>query len=93
MDSCALILDWHSFVLSHQCILADSLMLDWVTSEHLVPTLDYYSGNRINIDGTFCLPCFARKRASYRYFQVYSLFGGKKDKDENGDEAPSKVSS
>jgi hypothetical protein len=68
-------------------------MLDWVTSEHLVPTLDCCSGNRINIEGTFCLPCSARKRASYRSFRVYSLFGGKKDKDENGDEAPSKVSS
>uniref|UniRef100_A0A804P3V7 Uncharacterized protein n=1 Tax=Zea mays TaxID=4577 RepID=A0A804P3V7_MAIZE len=47
--------------------------------------------NRINIEGTFCLPCSARKRASYRSFRVYSLFGGKKDKDENGDEAPSKA--
>ncbi|XP_066325056.1 nucleoid-associated protein At2g24020, chloroplastic-like [Miscanthus floridulus] len=47
--------------------------------------------NRINIEGAFCLPCSTRKRASYRPFRVYSLFGGKKDKDENGDEAPSKA--
>jgi hypothetical protein len=46
----------------------------------------------MNIEGAFCLPCSTRKRASYRPFRVYSLFGGKKDKDENGDEAPSKVS-
>ena len=37
------------------------------------------------------MPCSTRKRASYRSFRVYSLFGGKKDKDENSDEAPSKV--
>uniref|UniRef100_A0A804PF71 Nucleoid-associated protein chloroplastic n=1 Tax=Zea mays TaxID=4577 RepID=A0A804PF71_MAIZE len=47
--------------------------------------------NRMNIEGAFCLPCSTRKRASYRPFRVYSLFGGKKDKDENGDEAPSKA--
>ncbi|CAN6243297.1 unnamed protein product, partial [Urochloa humidicola] len=47
--------------------------------------------NRTNIEGAFCLPCSTRKRAGYRSFRVYSLFGGKKDKDENGDEAPSKV--
>nr|CAB3445842.1 unnamed protein product [Digitaria exilis] len=49
------------------------------------------SRNRINIEGAFCLPCSTRKRASYRSFRVYSLFGGKKDKDESGDEAPSKA--
>ncbi|CAO2044789.1 unnamed protein product, partial [Urochloa humidicola] len=47
--------------------------------------------NRTNIEAAFCLPCSTRKRASYRSFRVYSLFGGKKDKDENGDEAPSKA--
>ncbi|AQK91744.1 forkhead-associated domain-containing protein / FHA domain-containing protein [Zea mays] len=55
-DDRALYLDPHEV---QMCILADILMLDWVTSEHLVPTLDCYSGE--------------------------------KDKDENGDEAPSKV--
>ncbi|XP_037452616.1 nucleoid-associated protein At2g24020, chloroplastic-like [Triticum dicoccoides] len=45
---------------------------------------------RINVQGAFCLPCSTWKRASNRSFRVYSLFGGKKDKDENGDEAPSK---
>lgn len=39
------------------------------------------------------MPCTTRKRSSYRSFRVYSLFGGKKDKDENGEEAPSKVTS
>jgi hypothetical protein len=46
---------------------------------------------RINVEGAFCLPCSTWKRASNRSFRVYSLFGGKKEKDENGDEAPSKV--
>ena len=37
------------------------------------------------------MPCYNRKKASNRSFRVYSLFGGKKDKDENGEEAPSKA--
>ncbi|XP_062223896.1 nucleoid-associated protein At2g24020, chloroplastic-like [Phragmites australis] len=49
------------------------------------------SCNRRNIEGALCLSCSTRKRGSYRSFRVYSLFGGKKDKDENGDEAPSKA--
>ncbi|KAM3240525.1 hypothetical protein ACQJBY_053922 [Aegilops geniculata] len=45
---------------------------------------------RINVQGAFCLPCSTWKRSNNRSFRVYSLFGGKKEKDENGDEAPSK---
>uniref|UniRef100_A0A0E0CGP4 Uncharacterized protein n=1 Tax=Oryza meridionalis TaxID=40149 RepID=A0A0E0CGP4_9ORYZ len=47
--------------------------------------------SKINVEGAFCLPCYNRKKASNRSFRVYSLFGGKKDKDENGEEAPSKA--
>uniref|UniRef100_A0A0D9VCY9 Nucleoid-associated protein n=1 Tax=Leersia perrieri TaxID=77586 RepID=A0A0D9VCY9_9ORYZ len=46
---------------------------------------------KINVEGAFCLPCYNRKKSSNRSFRVYSLFGGKKDKDENGEEAPSKA--
>ncbi|PNT66027.1 hypothetical protein BRADI_3g06010v3 [Brachypodium distachyon] len=49
------------------------------------------AGNRINVQGAFFLRCSTWKKASNRPFRVYSLFGGKKEKDENGDEAPSKV--
>ncbi|PNT66028.1 hypothetical protein BRADI_3g06010v3 [Brachypodium distachyon] len=48
------------------------------------------AGNRINVQGAFFLRCSTWKKASNRPFRVYSLFGGKKEKDENGDEAPSK---
>ncbi|KAL5212465.1 hypothetical protein ABZP36_023312 [Zizania latifolia] len=47
--------------------------------------------SRINAEGAFCLPCSNRKRTNNSPFRVYSLFGGKKDKDENGEEAPSKA--